>query len=137
MPPCSAPTLAGRQLDCPQPGSDTGIECEFCEQMAGYLIGKGGGAVCDTLCDACCEEIPIIGPETCKAVLDVTGGCDAITDEIEKLAGDATPCNVCSGLGMCDSCAPAPPPTIAAPWLSKYQRTNMRNMRCHNTTASE
>jgi hypothetical protein len=90
------------QQRCPPPGSKN-LECEFCEQIVGYMLSQGGQAACDGLCVACCEEIPIVGPETCDLVLQVTGGCAAIEAAIESAAGLGQ-CGVCKSLGACSSC---------------------------------
>ena len=85
---------------CPPPGSDN-MGCEACEYVVGTVLDKPGALVCDTVCDICCEEVPLLGPAVCEAALSASGGCAAINAAIQKAAGIGTPCSICESAGFC------------------------------------
>ena len=114
---------------CPPPGS-ANVECEFCEQIVGFLLDAPSGQdVCDGICDACCEDIPIVGALACEGVLEAVGGCDYIQKEISKYAGEGQ-CEVCKGIGACNACSSSSDDdddnnnvrSARVPWGHKYDK---------------
>jgi hypothetical protein len=98
----------------------------MCEYIAQDLIDYPGQAICGSICTLCCSSVPVVGEYACGKVLDLTGGCAAISAAVQSAIGTSgNACTICGSLGAgCTSCGPSLS-AKALPWKAGNSTANV------------